>query len=386
MIFELTGDGAFNGPVTRIVDARGYFVGEKPALVLEKFDGKHADVLQRFEKTAGGIFRGALDGGFKAGGGSEGKAQNAAAMVVFDERIKSDFARARANRENRKLASERHEAFEDETNGRQLRFGPCDILRSAENPLAFAVVAHARSLQNGGETNMLESGTEFGVFRNGCEFGRGDAKFLEEVLFAQAVLRGFEGEGRRIDRDALSEKFHGFNGDVFEFISDELEAAREFFERGVIGVLGGDALGDAAYGSFRRRVEKAEVQAERIARESEHVAELPPAKDANGHARLPFLFGEETADGSGWESTRPVCSARNFRSASRKEGCFVARMAAARSAALTAPDLPMASVPTGMPLGICAMERSESSPLRAFDSTGTPRTGRTVFDAVMPGR
>src|SRR6266550_1300275 len=32
------------------------------------------------------------------------------------------------------------------------------------------------------------------------------------------------------------------------------------------------------------------------------------------------------------------------------------------------------------------MERSESRPLRALDSTGTPRTGRTVFDAVMPGR
>src|SRR6266567_6475331 len=197
---------------------------------------------------------GAVDGGFKTGGGSKGKAQNAAAMVVFDERIKSDFARARANRENRKLASERHEAFEDESNGRQLRFGPRDILRSAENPLAFAVIAHARSLQNGGETNMLESGAEFGVLRNGCEFGRGDAEFLEEVLFAQAVLRGFEGGGRRIERDALSEKFHGFNGDVFEFISDELEAACEFLEGGVIGVLGGDALGDAAHGSFRRRI------------------------------------------------------------------------------------------------------------------------------------
>src|SRR5260370_14914760 len=162
MIFELTGDGVSNGPVTRIVDARGYFVGEKPALVVEKFDGKHADVLQRFKKTAGRIFRGALDGGFKTGGGSEGKAQNAAAMVVFNERIKSDFARARANRENRKLASERHEAFEDESNGRQLRFGPRDVLRSAKNPLAFAVIAHARSLQNGGERKIAYSWTWIG--------------------------------------------------------------------------------------------------------------------------------------------------------------------------------------------------------------------------------
>jgi len=34
----------------------------------------------------------------------------------------------------------------------------------------------------------------------------------------------------------------------------------------------------------------------------------------------------------------------------------------------------------GMPAGICAMERSESRPFKAFDSTGTPRTGRTVFE------
>lgn len=32
------------------------------------------------------------------------------------------------------------------------------------------------------------------------------------------------------------------------------------------------------------------------------------------------------------------------------------------------------------------MESNESSPLRALDSTGTPKTGSIVFDAVMPGR
>src|SRR5690348_9549513 len=61
-------------------------------------------------------------------------------------------------------------------------------------------------------------------------------------------------------------------------------------------------------------------------------------------------------------------------------------MLAASSAAFTAPALPIASVPTGMPPGICAMERSESRPFSAFDSTGTPSTGNTLFDAVIPGR
>src|SRR5215467_13896815 len=32
------------------------------------------------------------------------------------------------------------------------------------------------------------------------------------------------------------------------------------------------------------------------------------------------------------------------------------------------------------------MESSESRPLRTLDSTGTPSTGSTVFEAVMPGR
>ena len=35
----------------------------------------------------------------------------------------------------------------------------------------------------------------------------------------------------------------------------------------------------------------------------------------------------------------------------------------------------MANVATGMPLGICTMECSESSPRKYLEGTGTPRTG-----------
>ncbi len=41
-----------------------------------------------------------------------------------------------------------------------------------------------------------------------------------------------------------------------------------------------------------------------------------------------------------------------------------------------APDLPMATVATGMPAGICTMDSKESIPLSERDSTGTPITGR----------
>src|SRR5882672_10065272 len=87
MIFELAGDGAFDGPVAGIVDARGHFVGEQAAIVLEEFDGQYTDVFQGFEDVAGGVFSGALNESHKAGSGRERKTENAAAMVVFDERI-----------------------------------------------------------------------------------------------------------------------------------------------------------------------------------------------------------------------------------------------------------------------------------------------------------
>ena len=53
---------------------------------------------------------------------------------------------------------------------------------------------------------------------------------------------------------------------------------------------------------------------------------------------------------------------------------------------MTAPALPMASVPTGMPPGICTMESSESRPFSAALCTGTPSTGTVVCAATMPGR
>ena len=307
-------------------------------------------------------------------------------MMVFDERIDGGFAGDGTNSEDGEFAGEGDEAFEDQRDGGKFLLGFRDVFGRSKNPLAFAIVAEAAGFQDGGEAELFHGGVEFLRFRDGNKFGGGDAEFLEELLFVEAILRGFEGGGRGIDGDALGEKFGGVDGNVFEFVGDQFEAGGEFFERGEVVKIGGDTLGDAADGSFGRRIEKTEVQPQRIAGEGQHVAELSAAEDADGHARFPCFFADEAADGSGCARTRPVCSLRNFRTASRTSRCFAPRMAAARSAALTAPDLPMESVPTGMPPGICAMERSESRPFKAFDSTGTPRTGRTVFEAVMPGR
>jgi len=67
-------------------------------------------------------------------------------------------------------------------------------------------------------------------------------------------------------------------------------------------------------------------------------------------------------------------------------GNLFPRIAVASRAALIAPGLPMARVPTGTPPGICTIASSESIPCSDFDSIGTPSTGRQVLAAVTPAR
>src|SRR6476620_11033631 len=60
-------------------------------------------------------------------------------------------------------------------------------------------------------------------------------------------------------------------------------------------------------------------------------------------------------------------------------------MLAARIAAFLAAF--SATVATGMPLGICRMDNTESHPsMELEDFTGTPITGSEVIDATIPGR
>ena len=129
--------------------------------MFEKCDGEDADIFEGFEDLACGVFGGTLNGRFEAGGGSEREAENASAMVVFDERINSRFAVAGTNGEDGKLTRERYEAFEDERDRWKLGLGFRDIFSGSKNPLAFAVIAHATSLQHGGKAYFLQGGVEF---------------------------------------------------------------------------------------------------------------------------------------------------------------------------------------------------------------------------------
>src|SRR3954469_2389612 len=58
----------------------------------------------------------------------------------------------------------------------------------------------------------------------------------------------------------------------------------------------------------------------------------------------------------------------------------------ANNPAFAAPPSPIAKVATGMPLGICTMDSSESRPPRCLEGIGTASTGKMVKAATTPAR
>ena len=56
------------------------------------------------------------------------------------------------------------------------------------------------------------------------------------------------------------------------------------------------------------------------------------------------------------------------------------------NAALNTPSSPIASVPTGIPFGICAIDSKLSKPLSFLLSIGTPKTGKGVKAEIIPGK
>src|ERR1043166_3773513 len=90
-----------------------------------------------------------------------------------------------------------------------------------------------------------------------------------------------------------------------------------------------------------------------------HAPELPSAENADRAA------GRQHQRDSGLSATASVCDRRQLSSAAATAGSLSAKIAAANKAALTAPAWPMAKVATGMPAGICTIERRLSPPGQA---------------------
>src|SRR5439155_15586686 len=164
---------------------------------------------------------------------------------------------------------------------------------------------------------------------------------------------------------------------IFELEGQQIEAFREIPHGRFIFVCAGEfAVGELTSGRIFFRTENVDPVTHAPGCDGEHAAELPTSHQADRRARQ-----VAPRHGTRWVSTASVCRFRNASTFFRIFSWLRARMLAARRAALVAPAVPMASVPTGTPAGIWAMERRESIPWRAWDWIGTPRTGSQVCAA-----
>ena len=147
----------------------------------------------------------------------------------------------------------------------------------------------------------------------------------------------------------------GFDRDVFKFIGDYIASFGETAQGGrIIKRSGEGEIGHWAGRAGGVGIENGDAIAHAAGSQGKHTAQLASADNAYGFA-------------------------------GRNHGRW-RKSAIAKRAAAMAPLCPMGKVATGIPAGIWAMERRESSPRRDFPATGTPRTGRGVNAAAIPGR
>src|SRR6185312_11732678 len=228
---------------------------------------------------------------------------------------------------------------------------------------------------------------------NRCEWRGFQAQGANKVFLGQPVLGGFQRPLAGMKRFAAGQIGNRRARQILEL---ECDGIADFGETGehVVIVIGSRDL-------ERRNLEGRRVvlvivdrriQSQPRRRHGQHATQLAAADNADHAARRDGF--QQTLDlahlgdlmALGIWATERVCLARQALSRASSPASLSAKMAAACSAAFLAPASPIANVATGTPPGIWAMERSESNPFRARLSTGTPRTGRVVMLATMPGR
>ena len=153
---------------------------------------------------------------------------------------------------------------------------------------------------------------------------------------------------------ARTENHRGRRRDVLEFVGHDIDVGCEQLQRLDIGVFGaGRVLHHVEGRRIRIGGEYLAAQSKPRRRSRQHPAQLSAAENSNGVARLQLhLLRSRHADSSGRSATASVCCLRHAARRPARASSFKASTLAASSAALMAPALPMARVPTGIPAGI----------------------------------
>ena len=250
-----------------------------------------------------------------------------------------------------------------------------------EPELALAVVAKAPGLEDCRGADRGQRLIQFGPRADGGKLGGLDAAFAEQGFLGQPILR-YRQRFRQWPHDNLvGQHARGFGRNVLEVERHRIDLRGKRLQLGVVRPFRHQQRRHVSGAGIRQAVHHPTLHPQRGCGQRQHAGELPATQDAQ-HGRLARGHNR----GSDWASTAWVWCSRQAASAVANVASCSASTAAASNPAFTAPALPIASVPTGTPAGICAIDSSESMPFNALDCIGTPNTGNRVLAASMPGR
>src|SRR5579884_612361 len=254
-----------------------------------------------------------------------------------------------------------------------------------DSKLALAVVPVPGSLQNGRQSQLLRCARQILRAVHPAKLSHRKTGLREERFLAQAMLRDVQHVAARPHWSAVRRSRRGLRRNILKLERDHRNLPRELADRVQVFIRSVDLHIRNLPG---RRILVRRKRVNPIAHPSrgnrEHPPQLPAAKHPDCAARQHGF--NRTAHNSLSCMTESVCRARHCFNRVRISGYLFPRMLAANNAALVAPALPIASVPTGIPAGICTIESRESMPFNVLLLMGTPNTGSVVWAATIPGK
>ena len=305
MLFELAGLGADVGPVAAVVHAGRHLVREQPLPHAEQLDREDADVAERVHHRSRVSFGRRLHRVGGVGRRRQREPQDPVAMVVLHQRIGGERPVATARGHDRDLPVERHERFEqrgDLADRAPRVLGQRGVV---DHGLALAVVAETARLHHRGRADVGERVGE-GIERIDRRVRRHlEADPFEQLLLRQAVLRRFEGGGRREHRPQRLDEPGRIDGDVLELVGHQVDAGGELGETLEVVVGTDDRRRHLRGRRIRGRVQRGAGDLERSTGERQHAAELATADDADArhHRVTPTGRDARARCGSAWRGT-----------------------------------------------------------------------------------
>ena len=324
-----------------------------------------------------------------------GAAQDAVLVMVLGQRIDSDLAVAAARGDHRQFAAEVGRRLDDRRRGRRARRRPPRPRSAAARPRSGPCRRSPRggSSAAAGAPKSRQRATQVLGAVDGGEGDGGHAARVEEGLLLEAGPGRRPGPGRRARprrparparSTAAAGTFSNSKVTTSAGLGQGLQGRGDRHRRATMVRAATRLAGASASG-----VEDDDVEAQARGGQGQHAAELAAAQDADGRAgreRERARLHARLADASRAPTAVELRARRSARRSARA-GSERARIWAASRPALRAPGLAdrQGRPPARRPASgrWTAGNRGRSGPWTAI---GTPSTGRSVSEAVMPGR